>query len=181
MCYAVPVCGLWAFGRVVLKLAERWEARAAGSIPHHTPLLWKFSLTTVCPRLRFIEAINLSVFIPLLPLLSVAFSPSPLQGLAFNSFGPWIKCLSLRCKTFQWFWKLRWTLFTPSNIPVLYYIVWSPHLAPLPDFSTSGLISYLSPLLQYQIMYYARARHLPSPENHLFPTVMRLNSRHASD
>lgn len=45
----------------------------------------------------------------------------------------------------------------------------------LPRLGTSGLISYLSPLLQYQIMYYAPARHLPSPENHLFPTIMRLS------
>ncbi len=41
--------------------------------------------------------------------------------------------------------------------------------------SRRRLISYLSSLLQYQIMHYAPARHLPSPENHLFPSVMRLS------
>lgn len=46
----------------------------------------------------------------------------------------------------------------------------------LPRLSTSELISYLFLLLQYQIMYYVLARHLATPENHLFSTVMRVSS-----
>lgn len=116
VCYAVPVCRLWAFWKSCVKTDHEMRSPAAGSIPHHTPLLWKF--TRVCPRLQFIEAINPSVFIP---LLSIALSPSPLQGLVVNSFGPPMKFLSHSHAKLVF--KVAMNLmFTPPNVPVLLYI-----------------------------------------------------------
>lgn len=163
MCYAVPVCRLWPFGRVVLKLTMRWETRAAGSIPHHTPLLWKFTLTRVCPRLQFIEAINPSVFILRVLTLFLLKALRLTRSALSHSHVKLSSGLNVSMDHVH-----------PTKHPSTMLNDASTPVGSLPMLRTSELISYLSTLLQYQIMYYAPARHLPSPENHLFLTVMSL-------
>lgn len=77
------------------------RSRGAGSTHHRIALLWKFTLTTLCPRLQFIEAINPSVSVP---PLTIALSPSALQDPAFNPCRSLTKFLSHSdVKLFVWF------------------------------------------------------------------------------
>ena len=99
-------------------------------------------------------------------------NPLFLKASLLTDSAPKLSVFSLAYKTFHLLLPVTVNHIHPTKRPSVTLNTASTPAGSHFRLGKRRLIRYLSSLLQYQIMYYALARHLPSSENHLFPTLV---------